>query len=120
MTRIQNQDTAEREDTPEREDRPEQGSSYLPTQTSDQVNQRWQHIQSGFVDDPRKSVSEAHQLVGELVQRIVDTFTNERHELERQWSEGDASTEDLRVCLQRYRDFFSRLLPSANEAQSRH
>jgi len=35
----------------------------------------------------------------------------ERTNLEKQWSRGDkVSTEDLRVCLQHYRDFFDRLL----------
>jgi hypothetical protein len=54
--------------------------------------------------------------VGELTQRIVDAFAKERGDLEGQWSKGgDVSTEELRVCLQRYRAFFSRLLPSVNE-----
>jgi hypothetical protein len=82
---------------------------------SSQTRDRWQQIQAEFVDDPRKAVGDAHALVGDLVQRIVDTFTNERNELEGQWSKGsDVSTEDLRVCLQHYREFFARLLPSAN------
>jgi hypothetical protein len=82
---------------------------------SAQTRDRWQQIQAEFVDDPRKAVGDAHALVGDLVQRIVDTFTNERNELESQWSKGsDVSTEDLRVCLQHYREFFARLLPSAN------
>jgi hypothetical protein len=35
----------------------------------------------------------------------------ERAQLEQQWDRGDnVSTEDLRVALQRYRSFFSRLL----------
>jgi len=89
---------------------------YLPEQTSGPANERWQRIQSTFVDDPRKSVTEAHQLVGELTQRIVDAFAQERDALERQWSKGaDVSTEDLRVSLQRYRAFFSRLLPSVKQ-----
>lgn len=96
----------------ERGQNAEHDTSYLPDQASAQAGDRWQRIQAEFVDDPRKSVGEAHELVGELVQRIVDAFTNERRELERQWSKGDdVSTEDLRVCLQRYRAFFSRLLP---------
>jgi hypothetical protein len=78
------------------------------------TGERWHHIQSEFVDDPRKSVAEAHQLVSDLLKRVVDNFTQERGALERQWSEGErVSTEELRVCLQRYRAFFSRLLPSA-------
>lgn len=90
---------------------------YLTNQTSTHATERWQRVQATFVDDPRKSVAEAHELVGDLVQRIVDAFAQERNELERQWSKGDSvSTEDLRVCLQRYRAFFSRLLPSVNGA----
>ena len=93
----------------------ELGTPHLPEQTSSQMNDSWQRIQAQFVDDPRKSVGEAHELVGELVQRIVDGFAKERNGLEKQWSEGDnVSTEDLRVCLQNYRQFFSRLLPSAS------
>ena len=95
-------------------------SSYLPATSAD-INDRWQHIQSEFVDDPRKSVTEAHQLVGELVQQIVENFTEEREQLERQWAGGGGtSTEELRVCLQRYRDFFSRLLPTASETRRTH
>jgi len=86
--------------------------SYLRQDAQAEMNSRWQEVQTEFVDDPRKSVAHAHQLVSDAVQRIVDTFTEERNQLERQWSEGeDVSTEDLRVCLQRYRAFFTRLLP---------
>ena len=86
-------------------------SSYMRQDTKQEIDQRWQQVQSEFVDDPRKSVAHAHQLVSDAVQRIVDTFTQERNELERQWSDGkDVSTEDLRVSLQRYRAFFERLL----------
>ena len=92
--------------------------TFTDQQTQSRVNERWSRVQAEFVDDPRKSVSEAHELVGDLVQRIVDSFTQERNELERQWSKGDdVSTEDLRVCLQRYRAFFSRLLPTVNGAR---
>jgi hypothetical protein len=45
------------------------------------------------------------------MQRLAETFANERAKLEEQWSRGDdVSTEDLRIALQRYRSFFDRLL----------
>ena len=45
------------------------------------------------------------------MQRLAETFSEERSRLESQWDSGeDASTEDLRVALQRYRSFFDRLL----------
>ena len=71
----------------------------------------WQQIQSGFVDEPRKSVEEADRLVADLMQRLAAIFSEEREQLENQWDSGDdVSTEDLRVALTRYRSFFDRLL----------
>jgi len=92
---------------------PNKGFGTPAAKASDAPTERWQRIQADFVDDPRKAVGEAHELVGETVQRIVDFFTHERDELESQWSKGgDVSTEDLRVCLQHYREFFSTLTPT--------
>ena len=45
------------------------------------------------------------------MQRLAETFSAERAALEQQWDrDGDVSTEDLRVGMQRYRSFFDRLL----------
>jgi hypothetical protein len=75
------------------------------------VQVRWEQIQASFVDEPRRSVEEADTLVAELMQRLADSFAQERERLEGQWDRGDeVSTEDLRVALQRYRSFFARLL----------
>jgi len=72
---------------------------------------RWNDVQARFVDDPRGTVKDADALVNDVMQRLTQTFTDERSSLESQWSEGkDASTEDLRVAMQRYRSFFARLL----------
>jgi hypothetical protein len=70
-------------------------------------------IQAAFVDEPKKAVEQADKLVEEVIQNLSKTFANERQKLEGQWSRGDsASTEDLRVALQRYRQFFQSLLRS--------
>jgi hypothetical protein len=72
---------------------------------------RWSKIQTGFVDEPRRTVEDADKLVAAVTQRLVQGFANERACLEKQWDRGDnVSTEDLRVALQRYRFFFNRLL----------
>lgn len=71
---------------------------------------RWEVIQQGFVDDPRQAVSEADKLVDDLLKRLSATFDDQHQELERQWSDGEPSTEDLRGALQKYRAFFQRLL----------
>jgi len=78
---------------------------------SDEFRQRWETVQTGFVDEPRRAVEQADALVADLMQRLAGTFSEERKNLEGQWDRGDdVSTEDLRVALQRYRSFFDRLL----------
>jgi len=71
---------------------------------------RWEVIQQGFVDDPRNSVSEADKLVDDLLKRLSMSFEQQHQGLEKQWSDGEPSTEDLRAALQKYRAFFQRLL----------
>ena len=72
---------------------------------------QWSKIQTGFVDEPRRTVEDADKLVASVMQRLAEGFANERSGLEKQWDRGDnVSTEDLRVALQRYRSFFDRLL----------
>lgn len=83
----------------------------LPAGDADGFRGRWESIQTAFVDSPREAVQDADGLVAELMQRLAQSFTEERESLEKQWSRGDdVSTEDLRVGLQRYRSFFERLL----------
>ena len=72
---------------------------------------RWTEVQAAFVDDPRDCVQKADGLVSDVVDRLTAGFANARSGLEEQWSRGEqVSTEDLRLALQRYRDFFERLL----------
>ena len=72
---------------------------------------RWNNIQTAFVDEPRRAVEDADNLVAALMKQLAEGFANERARLEKQWDRGDnVSTEDLRIALQRYRSFFDRLL----------
>ena len=83
----------------------------LPDAEASEFERRWAEVQVGFVDEPQRCVQEADSLVAEVMQRLADSFARERQDLEAQWaSGGEASTEDLRVALQRYRSFFNRLL----------
>jgi hypothetical protein len=75
------------------------------------LRSKWDSIQVGFVDEPRRSVQEADSLVASTMQRLAEQFSEERSKLESQWDRGtDVSTEDLRIALRRYRSFFGRLL----------
>jgi hypothetical protein len=83
----------------------------FPSDAAGDFRSRWNEIQTGFVDDPRQAVEQADSLVAEVMKRLAETFAQERSRLEQQWDRGDqADTENLRMALQRYRSFFSRLL----------
>ncbi len=72
---------------------------------------RWDTIQGGFVDEPRRAVEQADSLVAETMQRLAEIFAEERARLEGHWDRKETvSTEDLRLELRRYRSFFGRLL----------
>lgn len=72
---------------------------------------RWAGVQAAFVDDPKDCVQKADVLVSDLVDQLTSGFAHARSRLEEQWARGEeASTEDLRVALMHYREFFERLL----------
>jgi hypothetical protein len=78
------------------------------------LRSRWSDIQAAFVDEPRRAVETADQLVATAMQKLAEGFAKERESLEKQWDQGDnVSTEELRIALQRYRTFFGRLLNAA-------
>ena len=98
--------------TQERDAMDVRGSAgFLPEDRMEDLRRRWNDVQAAFVDDPRNAVQRAHELVDDLVRELTQVFARERSGLEGQWSSGgQADTEALRVALQRYRDFFNRLL----------
>ena len=73
--------------------------------------ERWDELQVRFIDEPRHSVRQADDLVGEVTRQIVERFTHGRDDFEQRWESGDEpTTEELRQALQRYRDYFRRLV----------
>jgi hypothetical protein len=83
---------------------------FLPDEAKE-LRVRWDVIQGGFVDEPRRAVEQADSLVAGAMKRLAEIFADERSKLEGQWDrEETVSTEDLRVALRRYRSFFGRLL----------
>jgi hypothetical protein len=75
------------------------------------LRSRWAGVQAAFVDNPKECVQKADHLVSDLVEHLTTGFAQARSRLEEQWSQGqEASTEDLRVALMHYREFFDRLL----------
>ena len=89
-------------------DRP--GPLFPDTEGAD-FRHRWTEVQTSFVDEPRRAVQQADELVAGVMQLLAETFARERANLEHQWDRGEnVTTEDLRIAMQRYRSFFDRLL----------
>ena len=71
---------------------------------------RWDAVQIGFVDDPKQAVKQADELVAQVMKSLAESFSRQRSTIEGDVGGNEASTENLRVALQRYRSFFQRLL----------
>ena len=84
------------------------GAPLLPDQ--DGLRERWLQIQSGFIDDPRASVTEAAGFVGEITTTIVTAVQERERSLRGAWdTDRDADTESLRNAIREYRTFFELL-----------
>ena len=102
----------------------------LSRETRSRYQREWDAAQARFVDDPDGAIRDADELIQSVMsergypvedfdQRAADlsvehgdVIHNYRaaHDISRRSIRGEASTEDLRVALQRYRSFFERLL----------
>ena len=86
-------------------------AALFPPQVAQEFRSRWDQVQIGFVDDPRRAVQQADELVAQVMKSLASTFAEQRARLEAGLGQGtDPNTEDLRVALRGYRSFFQRLL----------
>ena len=99
----------------------------------------WRLVQSRFVDDPKRAVRDADQLVNQLMQsrgypmsdfeqraadisvdhpRVVDNY-RAAHVIALRHQKGEASTEDLRNAIIYYRSLFDDLLQTQTTSGTR-
>jgi hypothetical protein len=90
--------------------RSERRERLVPADRAREYTTRWDALKGDFVDEPRRAVAQADDLVGELLNEIQRLFADQRRDLERGFDHDRATTEDLRLALRRYRSFFDRLL----------
>jgi hypothetical protein len=76
---------------------------------ADEVHDRWQQIQLGFIDDPRGSVESARSLVVESVEARISALRDRQSALDGWQSEATPDTEVLRAAIQGYRDLLNSL-----------
>jgi hypothetical protein len=96
---------------PDAEPEPVPGS---PAATASEST-RWHEIQVMFVDDPRSAVELAAGLVDDSSQALVAFVKEQQDSLLAAWHGEDAGTEELRVALQHYRAFGTRLADFSRE-----
>jgi hypothetical protein len=99
------------EQTDQKTDQRDETALLFDADDAQSFRQRWEKVQSRFVDDPRAAVQDADALVSDVTQSLTSRFAEQKSSLEQRWTQGDdVQTEDLRVTLQRYRALFERLL----------
>lgn len=97
--------TAERDGSPARD-----GLPGLHDEERDDTRSRWERIEARFVDDPAGATRDADDLLGETLDRLTQRWNERRTELRDGWDRDDASTEELRTTLKRYRGALDALL----------
>jgi hypothetical protein len=91
----------------------EQLAPLFERERAEDMRMHWGNIQAGFVDDPRRAVRQADELVAQVMKDLAESFARQREQIEAEATAGGdapASTENLRIALRRYRSFFERLL----------
>jgi len=66
------------------------------------LRQRFDEIQSEFIDRPRDAVKKAERVVDEAIDRVTRTMRDRSRSIHSD-AEGTRDTEQLRLALQRYR-----------------
>jgi len=98
------------------EETPVEGNGALLTgaETS-QLRIRWREVQLGFVDDPRRAVDDAAELVSTAIDRVASLLRDQVGALDANRSSGGADgreleTERLRTLMRRYHALLDRML----------
>ncbi len=77
---------------------------------------RWHEILTMFVDDPRSSIELAASLVDDSAEALMTSVRERQHALLSAWQGDGAGTEEMRIALQQYRTFWSRIEDLSREA----
>jgi hypothetical protein len=83
------------------------------------LRSQWQQIQFMFVDDPRASVTEAADVIGQVAAQLQEAIQERQRSLRGRWDGGtQADTEVLRETLRMYRAFLYQLIGSSGTSGS--
>jgi hypothetical protein len=76
-----------------------------------ELHRRWEAVQASFVDDPRRAVEQADEMVSVAVAALQAYIEQQREDLAETWrGEQQASTDALLTAFQCYRELFEGVL----------
>ncbi len=76
-----------------------------------ELHRRWEGVQASFVDDPRRAVEQADEMVSVAVAALQAHIEQRREDLAETWrGEQQASTDALLTAFQCYRELFEGVL----------
>jgi hypothetical protein len=76
-----------------------------------ELHRRWEGVQASFVDDPRRAVEHADEMVSVAVAALQAHIEQRREDLAETWrGEQQASTDALLTAFQSYRELFEGVL----------
>jgi hypothetical protein len=104
---------------PEPESEPESGLAasepLLAPTSAEAFLDRWSDIQTTFIEDPHRSVTEADALLTEVLTAYRDAVEQRREQISSAWSGNAADTEKMRLALLDYRNVITTMLPAHSE-----
>jgi len=88
-----------------------------------EFDRRWNTVQAEFVEDPRRAVGDAGNLMAELMDHIAKNLRQRGSDLGKN-RDGESDTEAMRLEMRRYKDLMNRMLhgdtpPAATPQQAR-
>jgi len=88
----------------------------VASESAEAFLERWSEVQTGFIEDPHKAVSEADALLTEVITAYQQAVEQRRARISGAQADGGADTEELRLALLEYRGLLTELLPVGGSA----
>lgn len=88
---------------------PQSGTALVDRGSMVEFDRRWNAVQADFVEDPRRAVGEAGNLLAELMEHVAKNLRQRRTELDRNRA-NETDTEAMRLEMRRYRELMNRMV----------
>jgi hypothetical protein len=98
-------------------DEPESAASepLLAPTSAEAFLDRWSDVQTTFIEDPHRSVTEADALLTEVLSAYRDAVEQRREQISSAWSGDATDTEKMRLALLDYRNVITTMLPAHSD-----